>query len=163
MHNSRLFALVGVGIGIMGLFVKSLNTAGEGLLPTLSQTGDFPDGIPTIWGGLATWAQVLLIILIVVVVAIALRPPHERPLDRTSGSVVAVIGLAVMGYAVVRWADAADKADVLEAGFLRAAQADVIPAAYSVAPSTGFVVLLVGTALVVFGGVLGFRSDSRIG
>ena len=47
MHNSRLFALVGVGIGAIGLFLKSLRTAGEGLLPTLSQTsGGFPDGIP---------------------------------------------------------------------------------------------------------------------
>ncbi len=163
MHNSRLFALVGVGIGIMGLFLPSLNTAGEGLLPTLAQSsGGFPDGIPTIWGGLATWAQVLLVILITVVVVIAFRPPHEDPLDRTSTSIVAVIGVAVLGYAVSQWADAADKADQLEAGFLQAAQAGIIPAAYSVAPSTGFVVLLVGTVLVTFAGILGFRYESRI-
>jgi hypothetical protein len=52
MHNSRLFALVGVGIAVIGLFVKGLRTAGEGLLPTLSQSdAGFPDGLPTIWGG----------------------------------------------------------------------------------------------------------------
>ena len=51
MHNSRLFALVGVG-GVIGLLVKGLRTAGEGLLPTLNQTNaGSPDGIPTIWGG----------------------------------------------------------------------------------------------------------------
>ena len=52
MHNSRLFALVGVGIAVIGLFVKGLRTAGEGLLTTLSQSdAGFPDGLPTIWGG----------------------------------------------------------------------------------------------------------------
>ena len=57
MHNSRLFALVGAGIGVMSLFLEALTTGGEGLLPTLSQMSDaFPDGIATIWGGLATWA-----------------------------------------------------------------------------------------------------------
>ena len=161
MHNSRLFALVGVGIGIMALFLKALTTAGEGLLPTLSQTGAFPDGIPTIWGGLATWAQVLLVIVIIAVIGLALRPRHEDPFDRTSGGIVAVLGITTLGYAVTEWADAFDKADVLEAGFLQMARQGVIDVVYSVAPSTGFVILLVGTALIVFGGVLGFRTGDH--
>lgn len=86
MHNSRLFALVGAGIGIMGLFLKALTTAGEGLLPTLSQTDSgFPNGIPTIWGGLATWAQIVLVLVIGAIITLSLRPRHEDPLDRTSG------------------------------------------------------------------------------
>ena len=44
---------------------------------------------------------------------------------------------------------------------MQAAQQGVIPAAFSVAPSTGFVILLVGTALIVFGGVLGFRIGDQ--
>jgi hypothetical protein len=162
MHNSRLFALVGTGIGIMGLFLKALTTEGEGLLHTLSQTSaGFPDGIPTIWGGLATWAQVMLVIFIAAVVVLALRPVHEEPFDRTSGGAVAVIGLAMLGYALSEWIDAGDKAESLQAGFLQAAQADVIPTAHTVATSTGFIILLVGTVLVVFGGALGFRTDHK--
>lgn len=160
MHNSRLFALVGAGIGIMGLFLKALTTAGEGLLPTLSQTAaTFPDGISTIWGGLATWAQILLAILIAAVIGLALRPIHEDSLGRTSGSIVAVIGVAMLGYAVSEWIDAGDKADSLQAGFLEAARLGVISDAYTVTTSTGFVILLVGTVLVVFGGVLGLRTE----
>lgn len=162
MHNSRLFALVGTGIGIMGLFLKSLTTSGQGLLPTLSQTsGSFPDGIPTIWGGLATWAQVLLVLLIAAVIGLSLRPRHEEPYEQASAGIVAVIGLAMLGYAVSEWIDAGDKADALQAGFLQAAQAGVIPTAHSVTTSTGFIVLLVGTVLIVFGGVLSLRSDQK--
>ncbi len=162
MHNSRLFALVGVGIGVIGLFLKALTTAGEGLLPTLSQTGAaFPDGIPTIWGGLATWAQILLVLATGAIVTLSLRPRHEDAFDRTSGGIVAVLGIATLTYAVAEWADAFDKADALEAAFVQAAQQGVIPAAFSVAPSTGFVILLVGTALIVFGGVLGFRIGDQ--
>jgi hypothetical protein len=160
MHNSRLFALVGAGIGVMGLFLNALTTAGDGLLPTLSQmSSDFPNGIPTIWGGLATWAQVLLVLVIATVATLALRPRHDEPLDRTAAGVMAVLGLALMGYAVSRWLEAGDQAETLEAGFLQAAQNGIISQAYSVDPSTGFVILLVGTVLVVFGGVLGLRQD----
>jgi hypothetical protein len=140
MHNSRLYALVGVGIGSMGLFLKTLTTAGEGLLPTLSQmAAAFPDGIPTIWGGLAMWAQVLLLLIVTAIVVIALRPNHELPMDRVEGAVVSVLGLALVGYS---------------------AQADIIPAAYSVNTSTGFVILLVGASLVVFGGVISLRREA---
>lgn len=162
MHNSRLFALVGTGIGVMGLFLKALSTAGEGLLPTLSQAAaGFPDGIPTIWGGLATWAQVMLVVFIVVVVGVSLRPPHDQPLDRTSAGVVAVIGLAMLAYAVTEWMDATDKAESLQDSFVAAAQQGFIPTAHSVSTSTGFVILLVSTILVLFGGVLGFRSEQK--
>ena len=162
MHNSRLFALVGVGIGAIGLFLKSLRTAGEGLLPTLSQTsGGFPDGIPTIWGGLATWAQILLVLLASAVVVLSLWPRHDDPLERTPALVVAVTGVSLLGYAVSEWIDAIDKADALQAGFLQASQAGVIRAAYSVSPSTGFVILLVGTILIVFSGAISLRTTDH--
>lgn len=164
MHNSRLFALVGVGIGVMGLLLKSLRTAGEGLLPTLSQTsGDFPSGIPTIWGGMSVVAQVIIVVLIVAIVAIALRPINEQPMDRTSASVVSVAGLVILGFTLAQWIDAGDKAESLQAGFMEAARADIISAAYTVTTSAGFMILLVGTALVIFGGVMSLRRElSRI-
>ena len=59
----------------------------------------------------------------------------------------------------MEWIDAIDKADALESAFFQANQAGLIPISYSVTTSGGFVILLVGTILVVFGGILGLRSD----
>ena len=146
----------------MGLFVKTLTTAGEGLLPTLSQTGGgLPDGIPTIWGGLSSWAQILLVVLVTTVVVLALRPVHGDPLDRTNASIVAVIGLGMVGYAVTEWIDAGDKADTLAAAFLEALRQGIISDAPSVTVSVGFMILLVGATLVVFGGVVALRSEQK--
>src|SRR5665811_329045 len=104
VHTGRLFALAGVVIGIVGLFLKALTSAGEGLLPALHQANpDFPDGIPTIWGGLDTWAQIVLVILIVVVVALALMGVRSAAMSRSSSLVTAVIGVALLAYAVVKY------------------------------------------------------------
>lgn len=52
---NRLLALVGVIIGIIGLSMEGLTTAGEPFMADLSKAIDgFPDGIPTIRGGLAS-------------------------------------------------------------------------------------------------------------
>ena len=131
MHRNRLIALAGVIIGVIGLFMKSLTTDGEELLPTLSAANpDFPDGIPTIWGGLDTWAQWVLVVLIIVVVVLCLRPVLTEAMDRTSSMIVSVIGVALLAYAVVKWMDAGDKADNLQAAFAQAAGAGAIPAAF---------------------------------
>ena len=164
MHLNRLMALAGVIIGIIGLFMKSLTTEGEELLPTLNAADpNFPDGIPTIWGGLDTWAQWALVVLIIVVVVLCLRPVISQPMDRNSSMIVAVIGVALLVYAIVKFIDAGDKADNLAAAFGQAAQAGAIPVAFEVSRGIGFVVLIVGTVLVIFGGAMGFvgRDDEE--
>ncbi len=157
MHWNRLVALAGVIIGIIGLSLEGLTTEGEALLPNLSAANPaFPDGIPTIWGGLATWAQPVLVILILAVVILALRPDRAAAMDRTSSMIVSVIGVALLAYAVVRMLDAGDKADGLQAAFAQAASAGAIPTAFTVATGFGFLILIVGTVLVIFGGAMGF-------
>lgn len=163
MHRNRLIALAGVIIGIIGLFMTSLTTDGEELLPSLNQADpSFPDGIPTIWGGLDTWAQILLVIFIIVVVVIAVRPDIARPLDRNSSMIVAVIGVALLAYAVVKFVDAGDKAQNLADAFGQAFAGGAIPAAFEVSRGVGFVVLVVGTVLVTAGGALGFFGEADI-
>lgn len=162
MHLHRLVALVGVLIGIVGLFLKSLVTEGEELLPTLSAQSDaFPDGIPTIWGGLDVWAQWLVVVLIVIVVVLALRPPRGEPYDTTAAGITAVAGVAMLAYAIVKYVDATDKADNLAAGFQQAAGGGAIPQAFTVEPGIGFFILILGTALVGMGGIfsLVFRNS----
>ena len=164
MHLHRLMALAGVIIGVIGLFMKGLDTDGEAALPALSQASDsFPDGIPTIWGGLDTWAQILLVILIIVVVGLALMPPRDESYGRNFAIETAVIGVVLLAYAVVKYNDANDSADTLEAGFAQAAGAGIPGVqAWSVAPGVGFFVLILGTVVVALAGLLSIlaRSDS---
>ena len=153
-------ALAGVIIGIIGLFMTSLTTDGEELLPNLNAANpDFPDGIPTIWGGLDTWAQVVLVILIIVVVFLAVRPDIARGFDRNTSMIVAVIGVALLAYAIVKFMDAGDKAENLANAFGQAAAGGAIPTAFEVGRGIGFVVLIVGTVLVTFAGAMGFVGD----
>lgn len=155
MHLHRLIALVGVIVGVIGLFLKSLVTDGEELLPALSASSDaFPDGIPTIWGGLDTWAQWALVILIIVVVVLALRPVLTDTYDTTAAGITSVIGVVLLVYAIVKYVDASDKADNLAAGFAQAAAGGAIPSAFSVDPGIGFFILMLGTVLVIAAGVL---------
>ncbi|NND04354.1 MAG: hypothetical protein HKN91_16380 [Acidimicrobiia bacterium] len=163
MHLHRLTALAGVIIGVVGLFFSGLTTAGEAVLPALSQQSDsFPDGIPTIWGGLATWAQIVLVILIIVVVALAFMPERNETYPRMMAVETAVIGVALLAYAVVKYMDAVDSADTLEAGFAQAAAAEIPNIqAWTVSPSVGFFVLMLGTVLVALGGLMSLLATSE--
>lgn len=155
MHNQRAMALLGAVVGVIGLFVKAVTSDAEGLMPSLAQAvPDFPDGLPTIWGGLDTWAQVVLVVLIAVVVVLALRPPRREPMDKTSGIALTIIGVALFAYAVVKWLDAADSATTLTDSFAQLAEAGVVPAAFTAgANPIGFVLLLAGTLVVAATGI----------
>jgi hypothetical protein len=162
VHRNRLIALAGVIIGIIGLFMKSLITDGESAMPTLNGINpDFADGIPTIWGGLDTWAQVVLVILIIVVVVICVRPDIASGFDRNSAMIVAAIGVALLAYAIIKWMEAGDKADELVAGFAAMAEAGAPVEAFDVGRGLGFLVLIIGTVLVTFAGAMGFMGDNE--
>jgi len=163
MHLHRLTALAGVIIGVIGLFFTGLSTDGEAALPLLSQQSDsFPDGIPTIWGGLATWAQIVLVILIIAVVAIALMPERSETYQRMMAVSTAIIGVALLAYAIVKYLDASDSADTLEAGFAQAAGAGIPNIqAWTVSPSVGFFILMLGTVVVALGGLMSLLATSE--
>jgi len=155
--------LAGAAIGIAGLFFSSLTTDGQAALEALSQQSNaFPDGIPTIWGGLDGWAQVVLVILIIVTVALAVMPDRSLTYDRTGAGITAVIGLALLAYAFVKYLDAGDSADTLEAGFAQAAAAGTPGVqAWTVSPSIGFFVLMIGTVLVLGAGVMSLIANKE--
>lgn len=159
MQFGRLMALSGVVIGIIGLFMKALRTDGEAVLPALSADSDaFPAEIPTIWGGLDTWAQIVLVVLIIGVIALAFMGVRSQAMDRNSSLITAVIGAALLVYAVIKMLDAGDEAESLAAGFGQAAAAGAIPEAYAVGTGFGFLILIIGTVLVIAGGLNGLRS-----
>ncbi|MEE8520550.1 MAG: hypothetical protein V3S83_04250, partial [Gemmatimonadota bacterium] len=74
MHIGRRLVLVGSVFAIIGLALKVLIMDGMDALPALSQAvPGVPDGIPTIFGGLDTWAKVVVVVLLVVIVVLAVR------------------------------------------------------------------------------------------
>ena len=162
MHYGRIVALVGVVLGVVGLAMPALTSDGEEAMPAINAANpDFPDGIPTIWGGLDTWAQVLVVIVLVVVVGLALWPPMKKPEDRISALATTVLGVVFLAYAVVKYLDTVDDADAVEAGFAQAFQAGAIPAAFTVSVGVGFIVVFIGTGLVAIGGLLGFMASNK--
>jgi len=163
MNVNRLIAVAGVIIGIIGLFMKSLTTAGEQFLAPLNQANpDVPGGIPTIWGGLDTWAQVVVVIFIGTVLFLALRPPVSAAMDRNSSMVVAGIGVLLLVYSLIKFFDAGSKASDLAGLFGQLAGSGAVPEAFSVARGLGFVVLIIGTVLVVYSGAVGLaKSESE--
>lgn len=160
MHTGRLFALAGVIIGIIGLFLEALSTDGAGLLPALSaENPAFPESIPTIWGGLDTWAQVALVVLIIAVVILALLGVRSAAMSRESSLITAGIGVVLLVYVVIKMFDARDEAEALHGAFAQAAGAGAIPQAFTVSAGIGFLILIVGTVLVIAGGFSGLRTS----
>ncbi len=163
MQWTRIWTLFGVVLGVAALFTKGATTDGEELLPALSQADpNFPDGIPTIWGGLDPWVQVVVVIAIIAVVAFAFIPPLTAVEKMPFALATTLIGVALLVYAVIKFLEAGDDAETLEAGFGAAAAAGAIPAAFTVSVGAGFYVLMAGTAMVAIGGLvmLILKSDS---
>lgn len=154
MHWTRVWTLFGVILGVVALFMKGATTDGEELLPALAESGAaFPDGISTIWGGLDTWVQVVVVIAIFAVVAFALMPPIDTPEKTPFALSTTLIGVALLVYAIIKFLEARDDASTLQDGFAEAAAAGVIPAAFTVSVGWGFYLLMAGTAMVAIGGL----------
>ena len=98
-------------------------------------------------------------IIIIAVVFMALYGARAAAMDRNSSMITAVLGAALLAYAVVKLLEANDEADTLAAGFGQAFAGGMIPEAYSVGAGVGFFILIVGTVLVVAGGLSGLRSN----
>lgn len=155
MHWTRIWTLFGVVLGVAALFTKGATTDGEEFLPALAATGaDFPDGISTIWGGLDTWVQVVVVFAIVAVVVFALMPPLGAVEKMPYALATTLIGVALLVYAIVKFVEARDDASALQDGFAQAAAGGALPAAFSVSVGWGFYVLMAGTAMVAIGGLV---------
>ena len=165
MHWTRIWTLIGVVLGVAALFTKGATSDGEELLPELGQADlGFPDGISTIWGGLDTWVQVVVVIAIVAVVAFALMPPLNLVEKVPYALTTTLIGVALLIYAIIKFMEASDDASTLQDAFAQAAAAGAIPAAFTVSVGWGFYVLMAGTAMVALGGlVMLINRDSGTG
>ncbi len=163
MHISRIIALLGVIVGTVGLFLKALSSPGESNLEALSESvEELPASIPTIWSGLDTWAKIAVVVAILMVLALVFQPPRKSPFGASAAMIVTVIGVALTVYAVVKWLEAGDNADQMQAAFEQIADAGQIPEAFDVTTGPGFIVLVAGTLLITIGGLLGFRRRGEV-
>ncbi len=159
MHIGRILALVGALFAVLGLALKVLIMDGVDALPELSQAvPGVPDGIPTIFGGLDTWAKVVVVVLLVVIVVLAVRPPTKQPQDRVSAGITTLAGAAFFVYAVIKLLETGDESLALMEVFDQLGEVGARPEALDgsiVAPGFGFLIIMVGTALVATGGGFG--------
>jgi len=104
----------------------------------------------------------VLVILIIATIGLAFMGSRSETYDRNSAMTTAVIGVALVAYAIIKYLDAGDKADTLEGGFAQAAGAGTPGVeAWTVSPSVGFFVLMLGTVLVAAAGVLSMMGKTE--
>lgn len=169
MHSTRIMALVGAVIGIIGLFMKALSTAGAEYLPKIAEGAramgsdkEIPESIPTIWQGLDSFEKPMVVIAIVITVVLAVIGARKAIMNMASSIVVLVLGVGLFIYALLKWLDTADKADQLAEVFQTVKDLGFLPEAYSVSTGVvGFSMLLIGTGLVAIVGVLGLIPSKK--
>jgi hypothetical protein len=159
MHIGRILALAGSVLAAFGLALSALIMDGVDQLPALSQTVEgVPDGVPTIFGGLDTWAKVVVVGLLIVIVILAVRPPITRPQDMISAGITALTGVVFLIYGVVKYLETRDDATALRAVFDQLDAAGVLPEnlqASLVSAGFGFWIIILGAAVIAVGGVAG--------
>ncbi len=164
MHSSRIVTLLGVIAAVLGLLFTGANTDAAELLPQLNAADPaFPAEISTIWGGFDLWQQIVVVLLLVAVLVMALRPDRANPMDRNSALIVGGAGALLVLISVLAWFEGADRADTLAAGLAQAAEAGVIPAAFDVTPSIGFLVLIIGSVAATVGGLFSLMKQGELG
>jgi len=160
MHISRILALLGVVVAVVGMLLKSLVHEGTEALAELSQALPqipIPIEIPTIWGGLDTSAQIVVAIVLMVIVVLALWPPLKQPQNRLSAAITTLAGVGFLVFAVVKLNETQDDASGLQTAFDQAKAAGVLPSALQdaiVSPGIGFYIIIIGTALVSLAGLI---------
>ena len=91
MHYSRILALGGVVIAVIGFLLQSASSAAEELMPTLNEAtgGQVPDGFDNTWTALyndTAWAAIVFALALAVSVIVALIPPLPKPMAISSRS-----------------------------------------------------------------------------
>ena len=159
MHYSRILALGGVLIAVIGFLLQSASSAAEELMPTLNEAtgGQVPDGFDNTWTALyndTAWAAIVYALALALSVIVALIRPLPKPMARLYGLIAAVMGVLMLAIGVFAVMGALDDADTLMAAFDQLFQAGQIPEAFSVDIGFGWYLLPIGGVIVAIGGVV---------
>lgn len=163
MHYGRIVALIGVIVTVVGLFLKSASSAAEAVMAdlNLASEGAIPSEFTNVWTGIwddKAWAAITLVIALVAIVVLCFVPVVKNALSRMNGLIMVVLGVVVLAIGGVATmtarGDAGDLADAFAGMFAQ----QQLPEAYSVDLGIGWILLIIGGAVVAIGGVLSLMA-----
>lgn len=173
LHYTRIVGLVGVAISAIGLFLQSASSGAESAVPggggatfmdaTSAATGGAaPASFDSVWGTIyneTAAAGVVLVLVFLVVVALAFVPPMGEPLGRMYGLVLTIVGVIAFVIAGIAVNTAMSDANDLQNAYAQMNAAGVLPAAFGVSISIGWVLLLVGASVAAISGILTLMAN----
>ena len=90
----------------------------------------------------------------IAVVAFAFVPPLTSVEAMPYALGMTIIGVALLVYAIIKYFEASDDAEILQGGLAKAVEGGMIPAAFTVSVGAGLYALMAGTAMVAIGGLV---------
>ena len=159
MHYGRILALLGVVIGVIGLFIKKASSEGEAALAQLSQIPDSPfpaDLNENTWSALyndTAWAAIVFAILLVVAIVVVFLPPMSKAMSKAIAGVATAAGVLMLLVGIFATLGAQDDASTLQDGFAAVAAQGAIPKAFTVSIGYGWYMLAISGLLVAIGGI----------
>ncbi len=166
MHYGRILALLGVVIGVIGLFIKKASSEGEAALAQLSQIPDSPfpaDLNENTWSALkndTAWAAIVFAVLLVVAIVVVFVPPMSQPMSNAIAGVATASGIIMLIIGLVAVNGAKADASTLQDGFAAVAAQGAIPKAFTVSIGYGWFMLALAGLLVAVGGVSSFEAET---
>lgn len=162
MHYGRIVIVVGAVLGAIGFIPQSASSAGEELLPQLSQANPaFPSGFDSTFTALyndTAAAAIIYLIAAIAALGTTFMPPFKEAMNRMMALTATVLGVVMLVIGVFSTMGASDDASTLQDAFGQAAAGGLIPEAYTVSIGWGWYLLILAGVVVAVGGVLSLMA-----
>ena len=174
MHYTRIVALVGVVIVVIGLLLQSASSSAEDAIPggdgttfmeatSAATEGAVPSSFDSVWGAIydeSVPGGIVLALSLLVIVALAFVPPMQDTPNRMYSLVLTIVGVIVIIIAGIGMNKAMGDASDLQNAYAQMAAGGALPAAFGVSISAGWVMLLVGGGIASIACILGLMADT---
>jgi hypothetical protein len=174
LHYTRIVALVGVVVVVIGLLLQSASSGAEDAIPggdgttfmeaTSAQTdGAVPASFDSVWGAIydeSVPGGIVLVLALLAIVALAFIPPMTDAPNRMYSLVLTIVGVIVIVIAGVATNKALGDASDLQNAYAQMAAAGALPAPFTVSISAGWWLLFTGGGVASIAGILGLMADT---
>jgi hypothetical protein len=174
LHYTRIVALVGVVIVVIGLLLQSASSSAEDAIPggdgttfmeatSAATDGAVPSSFDSVWGAIydeSVAGGIVLALALLVIVALAFVPPMQDAPNRMYSLVLTVVGVIVIVIAGIATNKALGDASDLQNAYAQMAAGGVLPAAFGVSISAGWWLLFTGGGVASIAGILGLMADT---
>jgi hypothetical protein len=173
LHYTRIVALVGVVVVVIGLLLQSASSGAEAEAPgaggatfmevTSAQTeGAVPSSFDSVWGAIydeSVPGGIVLALALLVIVALAFVPPMQDAPNRMYSLVLTIVGVIVIVIAGIATSKALTDASDLQNAYAQIAAGSEMPA-FGVSISAGWWLLFTGGGVASIAGILGLMADT---